>query len=76
MFLIKYLTSYKRNKSILIVNKCNEHNVYISYTLRIPNLQKEIEIKQKYYVDINCVNCIQKYDQGSIPELDTLFTET
>lgn len=71
-----YVSSYTKLFLNIIINSINEHNVYISYTLRIPNLQKEIEIKQKYYVDINCVNCIQKYDQGSIPELDTIFIQT
>ena len=71
-----YVSSYTGLFLNIIINSINEHNVYISYTLRIPKLKKEIQIKQKEYVDINYVNCIQKYDQGSIPELDTLFTET
>ena len=47
--------------------------VYLSYTLRIPELNANYEIRKKYTLNITKVNCIGKYDQGSIPELDSLY---
>tara|TARA_B100001063_G_C16738274_1_gene543256 strand:+ start:394 stop:1797 length:1404 start_codon:yes stop_codon:yes gene_type:complete len=70
-----YISSYTGMFLNIIINKINEHNVYISYTLRIQNLQKNIQIKQNNDIIINHVNCITKYDQGSIPQLDNIFIQ-
>jgi len=54
----------------IIIDRINEHSVYLSYTLRIPNLQKSYEIKERKSLNITRVNCMSAFDQGSISELD------
>ena len=68
-----YVTSYKANFLNIIINKINEHMVYLSYTLRIVDLQAEYILKEEKQITIKEVNCIGKFDEGSIPELDRLF---
>ena len=43
----------------------------MSYTLRIRNYSKDINPKEKYSLSITKVNCFIKYDEGTIPELDS-----
>lgn len=68
-----FISSYTGLFLNIIIENINEHSVYLSYTLRIPDFQKEYEIKKKHKMNITKVNCIGKFDQGSIPELDSLF---
>jgi exoribonuclease R len=68
-----YVTCYKANFLNIIINKINEHTVYLSYTLRIADLQTEYTLKEEKQITIKEVNCIGKFDEGSIPELDRLF---
>ena len=68
-----YVTSYKANFLNIIINKINEHMVYLSYTLRIADLQTEYTLKEEKQMIIKEVNCIGKFDEGSIPELDRRF---
>lgn len=68
-----YVTSYKASFLNIIINKINEHMVYLSYTLRISDLQAEYTLKEEKQMIIKQVNCIGKFDEGSIPELDMLF---
>jgi exoribonuclease R len=71
-----YVTSYKSSFLNIIINKINEHAVYLSYTLRIAHLQTEYILKEEKLITIREVNCIGKFDEGSIPELDKLFIKT
>ena len=57
----------------IIINKINEHVVYLPYTLRITDRNIEYIIKEEKHITITKVYCLGKYDQGSIPELDELF---
>ena len=68
-----YVTSYTGKFLNIIINKINEHMVYLSYTLRIADLQTEYTLKEEKQMVIKEVNCIGKFDEGSIPELDKLF---
>jgi len=68
-----YISSYSGLFLNIIINSINEHSVYMSYTLRIPNLEIEYEIKQVNYLLVTKVNCIDKFDEGSIPELDKIY---
>ena len=68
-----YISSYTGLFLNIIINSINEHSVYMSYSLRIPNLQIEYQIKQVNYLLITKVNCIDKFDEGSIPELDKIY---
>jgi ribonuclease R len=65
-----YITSYKGLFLNLIISKIDEYNVHMSYTLRVTNYKKEIDPKNKNYLVISEINCFNKYDQGTIPELD------
>jgi hypothetical protein len=68
-----YIASYTGLFLNIIINYINEHNIYLSYTLRIPNLLKQYQIKKQYFINITKVNCMNKFDQGTIPELDNIF---
>ena len=59
--------------SDLIINKINDFNVYISYTLMIDDYDYHHNPSTIYEIDITRVKCLGKFDQGSIPELDSVF---
>ena len=42
----------------------------MSYTLRVKNYDKEINIDEHNLITCTHVNCFTKYDQNCIPELD------
>ena len=71
--IVYYVTSYTRGFLNIIINKINEHTVYLSYTLRINDIQTEYILKEEKQLAITEVNCLGKFDEGSIPELDNLF---
>ena len=68
-----YISSYTNMFLNIIICNINEHSVYLSYTLRIPSLQTDFTIKNVNNLIITKVNCVGKFDQGSIPELDAIF---
>ena len=68
-----YLTSYTGMFLNIIINKINDHVVYLSYTLRITEPQKTYKMKEENKLTIKEVYCPGKFDQGSIPELDKIF---
>jgi len=68
-----FITGYKSRFLNLIINEINDFNVYISYTLRMNEFDYECDPSIIYEVDITRVNCLGKFDQGSIPELDAIF---
>ena len=70
-----FITSYTGGFLNIIVNKINEHKVYLSYILRIYDLQAEYTPKLEKQLTITKVNCMGAYDEGSIPELDNLFIQ-
>ena len=68
-----YVTSYMNGFLNIIINKIDNYNSYLSYSLRIPNYNNAYEAKKKHTIDITIVNCPKKFDIGSIPELDAQF---
>ena len=66
-----YITSYTGLFLNLIICRIDHHNVHMSYTLHVRNYGKEVNPKQKESLVISYVNCFTKYDQNTIPELDT-----
>ena len=68
-----YISSYTGTFLNIIICKLNFHSVYISYTLRRLSLTTPFIIKEEKELTISKVNCMGKYDEGSIPELDKLF---
>ena len=66
-----YITSYKQPFLNIIINQINEHNIYISYTLKINNNINYIHDPNYIHnINISYVNIPGKFDEGSIPELD------
>ena len=68
-----YVTGYVKCFFNIIICSINEHKVYLSYTLRIPILVKECVIKEIKTLEITEVNYTNKFDEGSIPELDRMY---
>jgi exoribonuclease R len=68
-----FITGYKSRFLNLIINKINDFNVYISYTLMINEYEYEHNPSIIYEINITRVKCLGKFDQGSIPELDSIF---
>ena len=69
-----YVSSYTGRFLNIIINRINEHTVYLSYTLRISDLQVEYVLREEKHMTITEANSIGKFDEGGIPELDKLFT--
>jgi hypothetical protein len=68
-----YVSSYKNGFLNIIINKLNNHSIYFSYTLRIQNVKTNYILKQPYEIMITCANAPNKFDQGTLPELDSIF---
>ena len=71
-----YITSYKEPFLNLIINQINEHHVYLSYSLKINNVVNYIHNPNLVHnINILFVNIPGKFDEGTIPELDSyIFT--
>jgi exoribonuclease R len=70
LYLQYYITSYTGMFVNIIINKINDFNVYLSYTLRILDLNPTFVLKEEKQITIYEVHCPGQYDEGSIPELD------
>lgn len=68
-----YIIGYTGLFLNIIINKINEHSVYLSYSLRIPELPTTYVLKEDRHLTVTVVNYMTDYDEGSIPELDALF---
>jgi exoribonuclease R len=68
-----YISSYTGIFLNIIISSIESHTIYLSYTLRVPNLQTHYTIKQQSNLLISNVKCLGKFDEGSIPELDALY---
>lgn len=67
-----YITGYVNGFINIIINKIENHNIYLSYSLRRNYCNQEINSKKKNLIVKN-INCREKFDEGSIPELDNIF---
>ena len=65
-----YISGYSGLFLNIIICKINNFRVYMSYTLRVKNYSKEINIDEHNLITCTKVNCFTKYDQNCIPELD------
>ncbi len=65
-----YISGYSGLFLNIIICKINNFRVYMSYTLRVKNYDKEINIDEHNLITCTHVNCFTKYDQNCIPELD------
>lgn len=64
-----FITSYNGIFLNIIICKIDMHNVHLSYTLRVKNCN-HVSINKKQQLTVTIVNIPDKYDQGTIPELD------
>jgi exoribonuclease R len=71
-----YISSYTGIFLNIIISSIESYNVYLSYTLRVPNSQQNYIFKQEYNLLISNVKCLGKFDGGSIPELDALYVNS
>ena len=65
-----FITSYTGMFLNIIIFKISDHNVHMSYTLRVKDYNYIHDPKKIYSVFIKKVNCFEKFDNGTIPELD------
>ena len=68
-----YIKGYKSVFLNLTVNKINDFNVYLPYTVMVSNYNYIHNPKKIYTLNINQVNCLERFDTGTIPELDREF---
>lgn len=64
-----FITSYTGMFLNIIICKIDMHNVHLSYTLRVKNCN-HVSINKKQQITVTKINIPDKYDQGTIPELD------
>lgn len=69
-----FITSYSGLFLNIIICKIDDHDVHISYTIRTRRFNGEINNSHNS-VKITRVNCLQTYDEGSIPELERHILE-
>ena len=65
-----FITSYTGIFLNIIIFKIGNHNVHMSYTLRVKDYNYIHDPKKIHSVSIKKVNCFEKFDNGTIPELD------
>ena len=65
-----YITSYSGLFLNLIICNINQHNIHLSYTIRIKGYDKPLFAKERKKIKITRVNCFMKYDENTIPELE------
>ena len=68
-----YVSSYKNGFLNIIINKLNNHGIYFSYTLRIADVDSKYLVKTPNTIKITNVNAPNKFDQGTLPDLDDIF---
>lgn len=69
-----YITSYKCPFLNLIICQVDQHHIHLSYTLKRGQLSTFFNPKERHFITISKIYCLGKFDEGSIPELDSQFT--
>ena len=65
-----FLSCYSGLFLNIIICNINEHQIYMSYVLRVKNYNKKIQFNEKKTIKVTRVNCFEKFDNDTIPELD------
>lgn len=68
-----YITSFKCPFLNLIICQVEQHRIYVSYTLKRNEMSSDYNPKERRTLSVSKINCPGKFDEGSIPELDSLF---
>ena len=66
-----YITGYSGLFLNIVICKIDNYRVYMSYTLRVRNYSKEINVDEHQFITCTKVNCFTRFDQNCIPELDS-----
>jgi len=70
-----FITGYKAPFLNLIICNISDHQVRMSYTLRIKKLNNDnITLREKYVVDVRSVGRVGKFDEGTLPDIDAFVT--
>ena len=69
------ITGYNGLFLNIIINKINNLNIYMSYSLRLKNLNYNHHPNNLYSVKVNNIKCFERFDQGTIPDLDNKINE-
>lgn len=69
-----YITSYKCPFLNLIICQVDQHHIHLSYTLKRNRMSTFYNPKERHLITISKIYCLGKFDEGSIPELDSQFT--
>lgn len=67
------ITSYVSGFINIIIRKIDLFSVYLSYSLKRKYFGECIDNKKTFNLTVTNINCREKFDEGSIPELDKLF---
>jgi len=67
-----FITGYKAPFLNLIICKIQEHQVRMSYTLRVKKSTYDVSLREKHVVNIMSVGRIGKFDEGILPDLDAV----
>ena len=67
------ITSYVSGFINIIIRKIDLFSVYLSYSLKRKYFGEYIDNKKTFNLTVTIINCREKFDEGSIPELDKLF---
>lgn len=57
----------------IIIKRVDEFPVYLSYSLRRKSYDGVIDNKLMFTLQVGVINCRERFDEGSIPELDARF---
>jgi exoribonuclease R len=68
-----YITGYISGFINIIITRVDNFPVYLSYSLKRNRFNELIDNKKTFSLKVERVNCKEKFDEGSIPELDNLF---
>ena len=67
-----FVIGYKAPFLNLIVCKIGDHQVSMSYTLRVNKFTYDISLREKHVVEVMRVGRIGKFDEGTLPDLDAV----
>lgn len=70
-----FVTGYKAPFLNLIVCNIGDHQVRMSYTLRVKKFTYDISLREKHVVNVMNVGRIGKFDEGILPDLDAFVMQ-
>ena len=65
-----FITGYNAPFLNIIICKVHDHNVRMSYTLRVKKCTYNVSLRETHIVNIMRVGRIGRFDEGILPDLD------